>query len=273
MADISDILTALASTLGGAIYPNSTAQPSLTGAATRIYPGWPIPQNLDKDLLAGTVNVSIYPLPTERTESMLNLDAVTQSVSAAGTVLTVSGNQVTVSGTPVVGDVAVVYANAAQHAYAILPADTLNSIASALAALIGGTVSGSVVTAAGGTFALSAWVSTPATMINPMERISRQIQVTVWANTPALRDSTAKAVRNALWNAERLAMSDGTSCGISYKSSPMTDGLEKANLYRRDIVILAEFVSAQSSTAQTVAGIGIGVSTPAISAVNYNVQG
>ncbi len=270
MADISDVLTAAAQTIAAAIYPSGTSSPSATGAATRIYPGWPAPQQLDTDLAAGTVNVSVYPLPSEKTESLVNLNAATQSIAAAGTTLSVSGATVTVGGSPKIGDVAVIGKNYTSYAYAVTSTDTTATIAAQLASLIGGTASGSVVTAPSGTFDLTALVSTPGTMLQPMRRINRMVQITCWAPTPALRDATAKLVDAGLWNAERLTMPDGTSCGITYQTSPMTDMLERVNLYRRDIIVQAQFVTTQTETAQTVGDFAFNQSSTATPVVSFD---
>lgn len=260
MADISDVLSGIVNTVAAAVYPNGTSQPSATGSATRVYPGWPPSAGLDADMAAGIVNVSVYPLPMERVEPLTNVNATVQSIAAAGTTLTVSGNQITVGGVPVVGDVACVNRNRTPFAYAVLVTDTTATIATALAAAIGGTAAGSVVTAPAGTFVLSALVSTPAVALQPMRRIARQVHCAVWAPTPTARDLTAKIVNSSLFTAEALSMPDGTSCGIAYSSSPLNDFSQKADLYRRDIIVTARYVETYAFNAQTVADLTINTS-------------
>ncbi len=271
MADISDVLTGMAIAIAGGLYPNGTGQASVTGAQTRVYPGWPDKVALDSDLANGYVNVSIYPMQTERVEPLVNLDAIVESVATAGTVLTVSGSQITVSGTPKVGDVACVNRNKVPYAYAVTSSDTTATIAAALAADIGGTVSGSVVTAPAGTFWLTATVSTPGVAMTPMRRISRQIQVSVWAATPAARDAAAKVVDSSLFQAENLPMPDGTLCGITYTSSPVNDFLQKANLYRRDVIMTAHFVDTYTFNAQTVADLELNMAATNVASVTTSV--
>lgn len=238
----------------------------------KVYAGWPTSSQLDTDLAAGTAHVTVYPLPSERIDSMISLDAETQSIAAAGTVLTVSGSTVTVSGTPAVGDVAAIIRNGVAYAYAVLVSDTTATIASALAALIGGSAVGSVVTSPALTYTLSARVSTIGTVMSPMRRINRQVQITIWSPNPTARDLMAKIINAGLWNAERLTLADGSSCGLVYVSSPETDTLQKAGLYRRNFIIQAQYVESQTTTAQTVIQTTLGTSTAATPVANFNIN-
>ena len=272
MADISDVETGLVTLLASVIYPTGTGNPSAVGVPVKVYSGWPTSSQLDPDLIAGTAHVTVYPLPSERIDSMINLDAAAQSIAVAGTTLAVSGSMVTVGGVPVVGDVAAIIRNGVAYAYAVLVSDTTATIASALAALIGGSSVGSVVTSPALTYSLSGRVSTVGTMLSPMRRICRQVQITVWASTPTARDTIAKAIDAGLWNAERITLADGSSCGLVYVSSPMTDNLQKANLYRRNFIIQAQYVELQTSTAQTVIQTTLGTSTAATPVVNFNIN-
>lgn len=271
MADLSDVLTAIANTLGTAFYPNGTASASVINAPVRVYPGWPVPANLDADLAASTVNVSIYPLAMERVAALTSPDAQTQAITPALLSLSVSGNQITVGGGIQVGDVATISRNGSISTYAVLAADTLSSVASGIASAMGGTASGTVVTAPAGTYALSAGVSTRGTLIQPMRRIERRVQVTIWAPTPTLRDQCATLIDSAAWNASSIVMPDGTRCGLAYQGSPMTDMLEKQAIYRRDIIIAARYVSTQTLAAQTVGSLSINESTAATPVATFTV--
>ncbi|MDE1998575.1 MAG: hypothetical protein KGI52_06585 [Burkholderiales bacterium] len=259
--------------IGARLYPNGTAQPSIVTAACRVYPGWPVQANLDADLAAGVVNVSIYPLPAEQVESIVNANAQVSVQPLAGTQLAVAGATVTVSGVPAVGDVAMVYRNYAMQAYAIKIGDTPAIIAQQLAALIGGTAVGAVVTAPTGTFALTARVTTNSTTLSARRRIARHIQITTWAPTPALRDAVAQQVDAGLYAAERLALPDGTTAGVAYMGSPMTDMFETARIYRRDVMVMARFVSTDAANAQGVGEITAAIASPATSAVSFQING
>ena len=62
MADLSDVMTALARQVGDALYPTGTANPvsPVNSAQTKIFPGWPSDTQINADLVAGYVTVSVY---------------------------------------------------------------------------------------------------------------------------------------------------------------------------------------------------------------------
>jgi len=66
MADISEVLVVLAAQAAAAVYPNGTGQASVANCDIRVYPGWPNAAALDNDLLAGKVNISVYPTQSEK---------------------------------------------------------------------------------------------------------------------------------------------------------------------------------------------------------------
>lgn len=254
MADIDDVTTALASLISGAIYPSGTGSPSVTGAPTRAYPGWPVPSNLDSDLAGGTVNVSLFPT-TERVEPVINLNAEAVSIAPATLTLTLSGATITVGGTISTPQTVMVAINKKPYTYAVQATDTLATVASGIAAAIGGTASGAVVTVPAGTFQINTGISTQAQMVQPQRRTSRMIQITVWAPSPALRTATAKALDLALSQAERMTLPDGTSCALMYRSSPMVDAVQKQGIYRRDVIYESSFLATVETQAQTVTSL------------------
>lgn len=163
MADLEEVLPALASIVANAIYPNGGA--SVVGADVKVYPGWPVPNNLDSDLAQGLAHVSIYPRPEERNttrypvtwqESVINSDGTGAAVKTVG----------------------------------------------------------------------------------EQERL---FQITIWAPTPDLRAAIAKVIDPALRMTERFTLSDNTWARLTYKSSPMTDQLQKATIYRRDLFYTVEY--------------------------------
>lgn len=70
MADMSDVVTALGTTIQSILYPNGTSQPSVTGGSILIEGGWPDPKTLEADLAASKAHVSIYPTPVSTTVTM-----------------------------------------------------------------------------------------------------------------------------------------------------------------------------------------------------------
>lgn len=70
-----------------------------------------------------------------------------------------------------------------------------------------------------------------------IERRTRQMQVSIWAHTPAQRDTLGRALDSALADLTRIAMPDGTEGVLSYGGGRLVDERQTANLYRRDIII------------------------------------
>lgn len=89
---------------------------------------------------------------------------------------------------------------------------------------------------------------TTGTSIMEIRRQERTFQISIWAPTPAARDSIAKAVDPALAATERFTLPDQTSARLIYKGSPMTDMLEKARIYRRDLLYSVEYATTQIAT-------------------------
>lgn len=244
MADISEIQEGFAAICGAALYPNGTGAPSAIGADAVIYPGWPQPAQLDKDIAAGRVHVSIW-ARGDGTNTTRYPSTWQQTVAAAPTLtLTTDSNTVTIGGT--VAAQQVVGVNG--QAYAVQATDTLASIAAALAALVPGASSaGAVVTVPTGI--RHAAVAANATMTREVRRQTDSVQLSIWAPTPALRSATAKALDAAMADVRFLEMPDHSSARVIYTRSLSTDLRENALIYRRDMFYQVEFATTVSAVA------------------------
>ena len=60
MADIVDINNALVNLIAGIVYPNGTANPSVTGQPILVYQGWPSADALANDFTANKVHISVF---------------------------------------------------------------------------------------------------------------------------------------------------------------------------------------------------------------------
>jgi len=252
MADISDVSNALIALCVSAVYPNGTGSASVTGSAVRLFSGWPIPQLLDADLLAGASQISVFPTNTETNTTRYPKDWVNQSVNAQTITATLSGQMVTIGGAqpatfyPHVISVSV---NGLPYVYTTLQADTLNSIASALAALIPGAVAvGAVITISTTARLNFSRVGVTGSSIREIRRQTRVMQLSVWTSTPSMRDTLAKAIDTALAATEFLTMPDGYGARLVYKGSHILDDVQKASLYRRDFLYMVEYATTQTET-------------------------
>jgi len=256
MSDIIDVQNALRDAIQGAVYPNGTGSASVSGNAIVMYAGWPTASKLDADLLVNKAHISIFPTATESNKTRYPKDWVQQTVNTATITAVIAGQTITIGGvmpSPFIAHNVMVMVNHKPYVCTVLITDTLTSIATALKALIladvaGTTSSGAVVTCPSSANITAARVGATGTSIRELRRQERVFQITVWANTPAQRDVIGAAVDVALAGTSFLTMPDGYGARLIYKSSLVTDNLQKANLYRRDFNYSVEYATTQTET-------------------------
>jgi hypothetical protein len=293
MADLSDVEQALVSTIAQVAYPNGTGNVPIAGTQVDIFRGWPIPADLDQDLAANIVNISVYPNDNERVTTRYPREWKPLPVAAPTLTLTVSGNTITVGGTPSSPTNAAAIVNGAAYVYAVQPNDTLTTIATGLAALIAGgqytnedgssgytneisnaylasaSSSGPVITIPGA-YRLIARVGAVGTAVRETKRQKRSFQITFWCPNPALRDLIVAPVDAALADIDFLSLPDGTAGRLVYERSKVSDRVEREGLYRRDLFYSVEYGTTDSMTAaQIVAELfnitgGLDPSEPAV---------
>lgn len=258
MADLDDILGKMVTLITGIIYPNGTDHSSSTGGTVKVYEGWPIPSILESDLAAGTAHVSVFPQQAERNTTRRPIAFEEAHIPAATLTATVAGNVVTIGGTVTIPQAVMVIANDVGYAYQLRTGDTLAGIAASLAALIpNATADGTSITISG-VYRLSANVIVNGIACKETRRQERVIQVTVWAPTPAIRTAIVKVVDPYLGAIERFSLDDYTVARLTYRGSPITDNLQKATIYRRDLLYSVEY---PTITQQTFTAIGRATAT------------
>lgn len=279
MADLSDVLTVLAQQAATAVYPSGTGFPSVAGVPVKIYHGWPVSAQLDADLraTAPTCHVSIYARPEESNTTRFPPNWQPTVVNAATLTLTIAGQAVTVGGTvPPASNPhnVMVMANGKPYVYAVLAADTLASIAAALAALIatdiaGTAAAGAVITLPNSARLLAARVGVTGTAMREVRRQQRLFQIGIWANTAANRDSIAKVIDAALAFTTFLTMPDGSAARLRYRNSAMSDDLQKDCLFRRDLFYSVEYATTQTEAETQVTQEQLNVSAAVAGALPY----
>ena len=288
MADESDVEIALARLIAALLYPGGlsgvggydtapanawslagaygSVPPgnSAAGLPVRIYRGWPAAQQLDPDLAAGIAHVTIF-----KGSGMGRLAAGTidGDISIAGPPpaisLTVADNTVTLRGSPSPYTLVGLVVEGTGYPYQVQARDTLFTIASALAATIGGaaltTQTGAVIVDLAGnpitigefaavtqnpdgsvtlTIATSAPIVARAATFGTSTRRSRQqtvsFKVTAWAPNPAARDNLCRFVDAALAEKRWLMLAD-QAAWMLWAGSIINDAPSKAALWRRDM--------------------------------------
>jgi len=235
MADLSDVENALVSIIAQVFYPAGTGQPSALGAAVRIYRGWPSKPELEADLRAGAVNVSVYAQNRERVVTRFqNAWRLLTGPPTPTVTFSVSGQTVTIGGTVSVPQNAAVIVNgAAGYSYALQQTDTPTTIA------------GPVLTVPGAV-SLVGRAGTFGTSLRELKRQRRDIQIALWANNPTLRDQVAILLDPALAAMEFIPLADGTAGRLVYVSSPHDDTVQKEILYRRNLIYSVEYGTTQT---------------------------
>ena len=250
MADQSDVAAALAALISSALYPSGTTQPSITGAAVRVYRGWPINNiALNSDLTAGITNVSVFPMPgmTQNVNRYPPRWTTTQGAVVLTATLAAGGASITFAGTANASHVVGVIQSNTGYAYRALPSDTPATIVAALAAEIpGATASGAVLS--GGPFT-SVQIVADASGVAEVGRQKDGFQVSIWAPSETARSAVSSAIKPALDGLTnnigqfsfRLPLPDGTTGYVHYVRTNVSDGGENANLYRRDLIYSVEY--------------------------------
>lgn len=255
MADLSDVVDKLGSQVESIVYPNGTSQPSIAGIGIQIGPGWPLENELNDYLVAGNVMVSIFPTAMERDKTTFQRTDIVSSVNTPTLTVTVSSNTVTVGGTVTLPQSVMLIVNKVGYAYAVLNADTLSTIASALAALIpGATAVGPVITISGA-YSIVGRIAVQAQLVEILSRMDRVFMISVWAPTRNLRTLVAKALKTSLDATPRLTLADNTDCQVVYKSTYENDTLQRSRLYRRDLCYRILYMSTATTTAMTVTDV------------------
>lgn len=258
MADLTDVQTGLVALIAQALYPTGTANPSVTGATYKIYPGWPQPQTLDADMPNGIVHISVFAPPMSRTIPQLGNNRWQHSTAAAQTITgSVSGDVLTLSGTISTPMAVLVTANGTLYSYAVQSTDTLTSLCTALASLIPNATSSSNTLTVANAYQLLVAFSVGSVAIKEVGRQQQVFQVSVWAPTPAARQAAAVILDPAIRAQIRFALPDNTWCQIRARSMADTDAMQKPALFVRHLHYECEYGTIISKATQTAAGTQI----------------
>lgn len=257
MASALDVWNGIAQILGTAFYPSGVpagtnpASP-VVGACVRCYAGWPERDQLDKDLAAGIVNVSVYQFGASSNTTRYPAVDIVTSTGTSTLAWAVSGAVAALSGTISAPQNLALLIDGIAYGYAVQSTDTLAGIAASFAAAI--SVNQTAV-ATGATIAvpnshsISGRVGSVGTTSREVSRQKTQIMATVWAPTPMLRSSCANAIDQALADLRRFTLPDGSIASIVPFSSRPNDAGEKALLYRWDFIYAVEYATTIAGTA------------------------
>jgi hypothetical protein len=244
MADISAVEEAVASLAVDIIYPEGLDQPSIAGVLCRVYRGWPNSGTLTSDLSSGTVNVTVNAdNESGRTTTRYN-QRWTIAPTEPGTVATVEGIFLTISGRPRVGDVVGAMINGKVSAYRVQVNDTCSLVAANLGRLIAADcfiqMRGTTITIPSARSLVARTVCDGKALFES-RRQEKDVRIACWCPSPLLRDEIASAIDLALSERNFLTLTDLTDCRITYRNTFSFDQSQNALLYRRDLVYTFEY--------------------------------
>lgn len=246
MADLADVSDTFAALIAGMLYPDGTSQPSATGTPYAIYPGWPDPKCLTREIKQGKAHVTVYPLDVERnTTRYLEHDA--ELIRGEKTIIaTVAGETITLAGTVAGPQNVVVFANGQTVALAVQNDQTLAQVAAGLANLLvtheiaEATSEGAVITVPGAVN-LAVDVGVHGKKARVLRRQDRQFMVSIWAPSHAVRTATAKIIDPGLTRLFWIDLPDLTHGRNIHVRSADSDEAQEVSIYRRDLVWSVDF--------------------------------
>jgi hypothetical protein len=246
MADQSDVENALVEVAFAALYPSGTTEPSVPGPICRVYRGWPNSTALNTDLVAGKINVTVF--PGQGSGSNMTRYAKAWLGSPIQPVLTavVAANSVTFGGSADPGQIAGILIDGRSYAYRTQTADTPALVAANLRELARDhsiiQLSGCTITIAGAGD-LVARVMADVRVQQEVRRQRQVFRVICWCPTPASRDNTSTAIDQALSQLRFIALQDGSQGRLIYDGTTVFDQSQDANLYRRDLMYSVEYAT------------------------------
>ena len=272
MADIADVTSYLANAAAAAVYPNGTAQPSIANMDVQIYEGWPLPEQLDLDLAGQMLpqnsttpvtrpggkraHVSIFPMSGANRGVYQILDETyTIAQPVLGLTVSVSGNQVTITGTPSTGEFVTIVADR-KYAYSRSGA-TASAIISALLADIQTnypttSLAGSTLTIPYG-YELDVRQGGVGAQGKVIHRECQSVMVTVWAPDHATRTLLAKAIDVAIKSTIITTLAvDQSQLKVVFRQTQISDEHQNVTVYRRDLVYDCEFATVLTFPATTI---------------------
>lgn len=246
MADISDVEGALAGVVTSILYPTGSAQASIVGSLCRIYRGWPAPATLNADLAAGVVNVTVNGDNDAGRTTTRYLQQWQTRPNSPGTTVAVSGQTLSVSGAPVIGDAVGVVVDGVPYSYRVAVGDSLELIAANLGQAIQArriaNYQGITVTIPGARAVTARVVCDSAASVET-RRQEIEVRIACWCPTPSARDAVGSAIDTELSGMAFVRLADGTQARMSYRNTQSYDQSQNALLYRRDVVYTIEYAT------------------------------
>jgi hypothetical protein len=251
MAGLQEVTNILVGMAGVAVYPHGSTSASVSGDNVRIFPGWPQPDLLQRDMGRGVAQVSVYPLDTEnRTTERPEWQEIRRTDPTIS--VSVVGDTASLSGLPSYPMNVALLIDQVAFVHPLQTADTLSTVATSLATQISvereATSSGVSITVPGA-LEFEGRVGQIGTAVRELKRQKRVFQTTVWAPSARSRDLLSEAIDVAFARTPRIDLPDGLPGHLVYERSPITDDLAKIEIFRRDLRYSVEWATTESREA------------------------
>lgn len=258
MAGIASVRTTIVNAIAAAIgmpngyVPNTQATASALGLTMRLFPGWPMANLLDAEILAGAGQISVYPGANMARLTTRYLSAITDAPGVPTLVATISGQTVTFSGTPSAAHLVGIATGRglalASYAYRVLNTDTLTTIAAAMASRISGASSVGAVLTVTQPIAF-ARVSADGTTAAETRRVEQAFRIGLWMPTPDARDLAGDVLDAGLAALPFLTTATNEAVRLKYTGSQFFDAPSKSLIWRTDMNFIAEYPTTQTASA------------------------
>ena len=244
MADISDIEQVFRDRISSVLYPEGTSQASVFGFLCRIYRGWPNAATLNADLTSGIANITVLADNESGRTTTRYLSEWKTTSTTSGTTISAIGQMIIIGGTPAVGDVVGTLIDKVPYTYRIRTGDSAAQVAAELAQAIQAdrpVLLSYTKILVYGTATLTPRAASDATATMEIRRQEKDVRVTCWCCSPAVRDAVASTLDQSLTQTTFMTLPDDTQVRVSYKSTSSYDQAQNALLYRRDLVYTVEY--------------------------------
>lgn len=220
---------------------------TLGNAPFRLMRGWPVDHQLNLDLQSSppVTTVSVFSQPGQRNTTRFLRRMMVQTVSVPQPTMTASldGSTVTFTGTGSANElISISLGNQHGMAIRLTDADTPTSVANKFATGLPATAFGNGELLLPINIPISIVIGVDTTRLREVHRQCAVWRVTIWAQSPQLRDQFCALIDPNLQALDRFFFPDGSCSGpIIGAGFSVDDVVEKQNLWKRDLLYEVEY--------------------------------
>lgn len=234
---------------------SASATAALSVLPVFVFAGDPLKEDLDAQLAQHQSIISVFAVQgMTRNTTRIRREFTDPLIQVATIFMTVAGNTITISGSVTANEATMAIVNGTGYSYQVLATDTLNTIASSLAALIPtASAVGAVITITNA-YDIVARVSVPGTARQVLHSQDSMLRARIITWRAEVREILGAAVQIGFGvNGYYLPMPDLISASIKPARIAEVNTNELALAFARDYLYLVEYHTVQVGTFQTIA--------------------